>query len=1554
MVQRLVANPHDQEALAYAHNAGNADPKSYAVFLEKVGNATPDPGYASHWLSEAANVWSITLGDAHRAARVLMMAVDKDPTQETAAERLAQLYREKGEHKALVALLERRAKALAPLANKNPDLRLHLAGIHEELGRLWSEPPLSVPKKGIENYKRAIELDATSAYAVYALRELYKQAEQWAEAVPLFAMEQAIIGDPERKLALYRDEADVRRLAGDRTGATQVLREARNLAQDDPALVQELGASILERVQAAEKVSPLERQEAADLFVSLAEMYDGEHGLAYSMAALDVVPGHDRAMQLAAHYARALGRAGELATRWGEYLKANPAGAMAAEARRESGAPEGAGPPPPPSPAEGPPPQAASDTSQASFRTDQVLRALQEATALVAKGQKPQALGKYKEVLSLDPAHPEALAWVEDYLRQKRQYAELRDVLMHAVRSPDISNETRKQQLLEVAGLCETQLRDLETAIQAYKQICSLDRGDASARDHLRRLLERGGRWDELASVLEQEASAASDVEDKVALEKKLAQLHEVKRKDPVSAGESWARIAGLLAGDEAPIQTAVKLFEKGQRFDLACQVIAENAPAIDDKSGRAMLFQRMGMLYERAGKHAEAGEAFAQGAELESNIKLWDAAERCLVAGEKWDRAAYAIGQRAELTGDPKTRAALLVRAAGMLTKAGDHVNALLYVEGASALDPYNDEYAGEIEQKYTEAERFGDLAEFHIARADKLDDRGKRAGLRKRAAALQAEKLENAEAARDTLIRALEDGDDPEVLLKLADYAEGRGEAEQARDFLHRLVKLTKNHDEQLQLAFREAKLLAEALDDPEGAVARYTFILDEIDPKNRDAVRKIAELEEKRGNQKALAEALERELKIVEDDQEKLEIARRLAGLYESSLDDPRGAIRALDIVHQLDPEDFEATSRLEVLCEKVEDWPRVATLLQALIEIEGDEDELSSLTRKLADIFMNKLERGDDALASLAAPADMGDAPCREAYVELADRLGWKGIVATKLVEWYGEAPPTPARNEALRGAFDRFIGVGRDEDAAKVAMELARSKGADHDLAEQLEQIAVKLKDLEAISVAHDLLARELTGADRAAELVRQAEVLVKVGVDAGEAQQHGETGLPSVPPPQVEPLLARLAALIDAPAAIIDVYERQVARCKVPADRLAALARAAQVAAEHGAHDRAKSFYELALAGGVPEETLLALELSAAQGDREHGGTLMRKTLAEALSGGGQGSRDGGRTRSMLLRRAAQIAHRDLGDIDKAFEWLGDALIAHVDAASLDILEELAGEVDDLKRAEATLGRALGEVFDGPLVRLLLARRVKLRREFLGDRAGAADDLKKLHDLSPADVAVMDELSTLLTELGDFRGMVHVLEDQILRGKDPQARAELARKVARLWEDQLKDPREAADAWRRVLRMKPGDPDAQAGLERAKTRMHHQREAEAATSAPYGEDEPPAAPEEPVEPHQEEPSEPTKAVGAVADAPMALRAEPIAEAEQLPARAESDEHPAASTDGTSSQLHEATAEAASSDDDALAVDDSELVDDGELVDDSEFVDDSSQDDKSSN
>ncbi|HVH44640.1 MAG TPA: hypothetical protein VM925_19935, partial [Labilithrix sp.] len=229
------------------------------------------------------------------------------------------------------------------------------------------------------------------------------------------------------------------------------------------------------------------------------------------------------------------------------------------------------------------------------------------------------------------------------------------------------------------------------------------------------------------------------------------------------------------------------------------------------------------------------------------------------------------------------------------------------------------------------------------------------------------------------------------------------------------------------------------------------------------------------------------------------------------------------------------------------------------------------------------------------------------------------------------------------------------------------------------------------------------------------------------------------------------------------------------------------------------------------------------LEQAAREGDKAGGGDRLRRALCQALAQGGHGARDGGRTRSSLLRRAATIAHRDLNDTEQAFTWLADALVAHVDGLTLDMLEALGMETKDARRAEAALSHALSEVFDGPLVRQLLARRAKIRRDQLGEAANAAADLKKLHDLSPTDQAVMDELAGLLMEQNDYKALVQLYEDQILRGKDMNSRAELARKVARIWEEQLADGREAADAWRRVLRMRAGDAEATEGLERSKT-----------------------------------------------------------------------------------------------------------------------------------
>src|SRR5688572_2798189 len=126
LAKRLGENPNDTEALNVAYEQGQTDPRSYAVFLEKAGAASVDPVYAAHWLNEAATVWSVSLGDQHRAARTLMAAVDKDPTAAAASDRLLEMYREKGDHKSVAALFDRRTKHLEKLVTTQPELQAPL------------------------------------------------------------------------------------------------------------------------------------------------------------------------------------------------------------------------------------------------------------------------------------------------------------------------------------------------------------------------------------------------------------------------------------------------------------------------------------------------------------------------------------------------------------------------------------------------------------------------------------------------------------------------------------------------------------------------------------------------------------------------------------------------------------------------------------------------------------------------------------------------------------------------------------------------------------------------------------------------------------------------------------------------------------------------------------------------------------------------------------------------------------------------------------------------------------------------------------------------------------------------------------------------------------------------------------------------------------------------------------------------------------------------------------------------------------------------------------
>lgn len=1494
LVRRLIENPHDQAAITQAHRSGQSDPRVYAALLERVGKETKEPSLASHWYTEAANVWVSSLGDAHQAARALMNAIERDPTDAIPAERLAELYREKGDAKALVALLERRARALAPLVRTDPELRATVVAIHEELGRLWAEPPLGNPSKALDNYGKAIEYDPKSHYSIYATRELLKAAGRYGEAIPYFEMERVLSSDDERRLALYLDEAEVCTAAGEEELAAGALRHAVTLAPGDASLRQRLGTVVLELVRAARQVEPQLRHEGANMFVQLAEEFP-EHAVAYSLCALEMVPGNDRAIQLAIHYAEQLGGMEDVAPFAAAYVQYNPTGPLAAEAGRVAGDIEPRDVMNPSadatsSPSDGSARSNGSTSARASAQrssapasngvrseaeggerdefgaafgaalepemdeeeaalgvlsdagaqpagleiganvTGPVRELLQSASQLIQKNRRNEAAQKYKEALAIEPAQPVAIEYLQTFLRRTRRFNELRSSLLAAAAVEGVTYQQRASWLREVASLSEGQLQDLDGALDAWRMLADLGAGDESA-SQLRRLLERAGRWSDVAELLRTQADQQSDLEARIALEKDLSRLHQSKLEDPVAAGEAWARIASLTPGDDVAIDTAVKLFESGERHDLAINVITDNIHGVEDPTAKVELLTRLGTLRLESGDAAGAAQAYAEAAGTSDDLDLWELAETSYLQAKQLEKAVEANSERVRLLADQPTRqAALLVKSSAYLADAGDSARALTNLYRATELDPNNDEYANAVEEQLSSSRRGSELPAFLLERAARINDSQKRVALRKRAAKYQSHELGDFDSARRSYELVLQEADDAEALSLLADDAEGRGDAATAVGYLKRLISLKDEH-RRVPLLLREAHLRHKGLKDLDGAVRSYETILRELDPKNLDALAALAELELQRGKPDKAAEALERQLELATSPEHKTDLGVRLADLYESDLNDVEGALRVLQIVHATDPNDFDAVQRICELSERSENWGLLARHLQSLIAIEGDEDEVSVMTRRLAAVLHERLERSDEALEYLEQIADRGDEGCRQQFVSLADDLKKPVLAAEKLVQWYAPETGSPRRAHALHGAFTRLVAVGDDDKIITVAKELARTRSADVDIAEPLERVAVKKRDLDVLNMALELKVRDLSGVARAEEMVRQAEVLAASGLEASMAIVHGERALTSVAPDRVEPLLQRLASLAGSVEHKIDVYERQTDRCKSAAERLFALSRAAQVASEQGDLKRARRFFDQALNDGVPEGGLDMLEKAARASDAGRGNrdTTLRVVLADALAAGGQGPGVSGTARSALLSRAALLAHRDLGAHEKAFSWLADALVTHVDAQVLQSLNELALDLGDHGQADAVLTTALDEVFDVPSVRQLLQARAVIRKTYLADAAGAAEDLKRLHELAPGDDGILRQLEALYAELGDYRGQVQLYENQILRGRDPNARAELARRVALIWRDKLKDARETADAWRRVLRMKPGDNEAKEGIALAKRAMPFRR-----------------------------------------------------------------------------------------------------------------------------
>ena len=1440
LIARLRRDPDDFEAFRYLgeHYRRLGDHASLANLLEGWARRSPDAARGARALHEAS-LLVMELGDLPRAEALLVQALQRDPSFDDADAQLAVLFEHRGDTTALLQHFTHRAAHFASLGDA-----ARLAAVEERIGQTYQHR-LGRPDRALAHYRKAFEADPTLVPAIYAAREIYRAAGNPKAAATLFELEIKAEPTRERRVALLRELGHLRASElSDLPGAIDALSRAESEAQDDLAVLHELASFLLERAgQRGEgPAAAQERAKAADLFVRLARAVPPDHAIAYTQSALDAAPAHEDALTILEGLAVEHAREDLLPLRWVGYLQWSPHGPLADDRRRRLGRAyieagqlddalvcfE--------------PLLELGDASAAEAlvpiyrergRDAEASRALAIAVAglppeargprlrelvetLRATGEHDQALERAKELLELEPTDVQTLEFVEEELRRREDRRELRDLLLVATRLPGAPPELTKRRLREVAELDEEHLADAEGAIAAYGALLALDPSDRDARHKLASLFERLGRWDELVAHLEQESLGLVDPDAKATLLMRLAILHRDRRDDAVSARVALRSLRQLRPEDTDARDALCELLLDMESWNEALPLLEER---IELASGdeRLTLLETLGVtLEERVGDDDAAFAASARLLDEEpASLSALDRMERVDMRTGNAARLLETLAYRVEVV-TPSERAPILVRVAQLADgELGDLDRAADALQQALDLDPASAAVLDALCDVYDRGGRYKDLVVLLRERA-RLEESGvARAELYRRIARILGDRVGNLDAAAEAWEKVLESGDDEEALRALLARAEENEQRDARLDLARRLAARVQP-EERLELHLQRARWLEADDRLAEAVLVIRDDVLAEA-PQHLPALFDLARWEEKRGDDAGLADALERQLGLLEDEGLRLPVASRLADLYEGPLADDARAIDALHAWIDCDLMDAAPRERLVARLEANSRWSELVDALDGLAGVEVDEEVQGTLVRRAAELAAAHLGDVDGAWERLA-PRVVDDAEAEAQIRALADSHGRHEALSELFIRLAQTAnEPTVQRARWLDAAR---VLEGPVSDVPKALEAVLRAYAldlADEGLLAEVDRLAAASGNWARLAQVYETLLRSVeTPRAKKKLLVRHARLLDSIGDDAPGALDRALRACAL--DPDDEALLGYVEDL--APRAgraeeLLVVYDRRRSAATTDEARADALLRAAHLC-DVDLRDRDRAFGYVAQAVALSVRTAgigPTIERAVAELDDLAGSLDARGRLVAVYRRLAEDAEHDPRAAAALLLRAARLLEEDLAAPEEAFVCLDrasqDAPIPEV----LDALESVAARLRRFDALDARLAALVADALDSQTASDLLRRRGRVLEERLGRIDEAAEVYRQLLTVARDDDAA-DHLLGCLRKARRHQDLLVALDQEASRTRDPERKLALLREIASVWEKQLANKWEAQDAWKKVLAIAPDDPVA--------------------------------------------------------------------------------------------------------------------------------------------
>lgn len=1012
--QAVKEDPSADQALDELVRLARATHQWDAYVQTMSATASPDrsPKVRRDVLLRLAATFETELGDLERAENALVQVLGEHAKDPEALASLDRIYEAQGMYENLAATLRHRISIV--------DDTEQLVALQLRLGRVYAEA-LDDTEQAIASYLAVLEHESRSVPALEALERLYFRSERWPE---LYGIYEKLVDTTSDEQAMADCYARMAKLATDALGqrekAVELWGRVLDVRGDDPAALggladlHELASEWKELTEILEKqvAATVDPEAKIPIYKRLGRIWGEKlsrerNSLESWQKVLELDPQDVDALRaIAANYKSAgaweeLSQALRRLIQVGQLGESGPNGIVQAELK-ELYAQLGE--------LEGETLMRTQDSIDAwrevleldgaDFRalaaleklfmqearweeavdilerraralanpTEQVDVLMQAASLWADKiGDGGSAAEVYERVLQLDPGNGTASIELEGLYKQRKSWVKLVDLLLSRTQYT-ADPQGRIALLVQVAGVYEQQLNDLDSAFVTLRAAFQEDYSNDHVAKELERLATAADKWNELIGEYTQLVQGINDPKVAADLWVKIARWYDSALRHTDYAIASAQQALQLDNAHVGALQTLEDFYRKQKKWGDLVTALARHAEVEQEPTARVDILLQLADTYEtQIGDTAQSTFAYQRALDTDERcIDAINALERLYRRTQAWDRLVDVLSKKAQVVDDTEQGLKLRLQVGELWeSRLGDNDRAIEAYKEVLSVDPQNLTALKALDTLFENTGRMEEYLE-NLEHQLEVSPQGDRAGILQEMASTWEEKFGKPERAAEVLEKVLLIEDrNQKAYRDLERLYRGEKKWEQLVDTYRKHILVTNDGNERIELYTKMGQVYEAELRDLDRAIDAFSDVLN-IEADHTDALAGLARLYEETEQWERAVDVMRRALPIAADPKQKVELNFRLGKIFDEQMKDPEPAQEYLVEALSQDPAHVPSMLSLLGIYRTRGDWMKAAQLMIRAEAATVNTLEKTRLLHEAAKIFQEKL--GDDAQAT----------------------------------------------------------------------------------------------------------------------------------------------------------------------------------------------------------------------------------------------------------------------------------------------------------------------------------------------------------------------------------------------------------------------------------------------------------------------------------------------------------------------------------------------------------------------------------------------------------